>query len=458
MVIFFKLRLQILILFFGLASIENYSAQDNVVVKVHSLPSPNINCIFEYFYEEGWKNLTSKSFEQGDKISLNIKFEHTGQYRIRMASNPEHWGDFIVDISKGNSPALNIEVNYNDLKKQPIRIDTSKEHDAYSSLMIAYNSLSLNPDSLERNSLDYLKKEREFYSLCEKTRAEFPGTYTGDVLAKVLGAPIAPFWKFPAPSVDSLRAYNAKHGLDYLNLTNHDVFHHIGFVRKLNLHFNYFFEQKITEQYIDQVMVKALADDNATTFLFKFLLDKMIAYKDENGLSYLITWYSSDCAEGDLLNDATKNLLHALENCKPGNKVEMLTLPDINGRLIAMSDIVAKNKITLLLFWKSSCSHCKEFEPVLEGIYEKYHPLGVEVYAIGTDKQQEAWQSEMKIRTSAWPSVFLAFTARKDFSKRFPVPSTPTLIAVDQNGKILRRMIMRSKLESILDEMLTEIK
>jgi len=57
-----------------------------------------------------------------------------------------------------------------------------------------------------------------------------------------------------------------------------------------------------------------------------------------------------------------------------------------------------------------------------------------------------------------WPSVFLEYAARKDFSKRFPVPSTPTIIAIDQNGKILRRLVQRSKIESIILEMFEEIK
>ncbi len=433
-------------------------AQNNVEVTIHSLPSTNINCIFEYFQEESWKNLTSKSFEQGEKILFSIKFNHTGQYRIRLSSDPERWGDFIVDTSKNNEPAVSIDVNYTDLKKQPLRINSSKENDAYCLLMTAYNNFSLNPDSLGRKSLNYLQREKEFFMLCEKIRTDFPGTFSGDVLTNVLGSPIAPIWKWPNPAVDSLLVYNAKHALDNLQLTNQDVFHHIGFVRKLNLHFNYFFELRITEQYIDQLMVKALADDYAASFMFKFLLDKMIQYKEENGLAYLITWYSTDCAESEMMNDATKNLLQALEKCKPGNQVEMLTLPDISGKQISMAKLVEKNKITLLLFWKSSCSHCKEFEPVLEELYKKYHPLGVEVYAIGTDKQQEAWQAELENRTPPWPSVFLSFSARKDFSKRFPVPSTPMLIAIDQNGKILRRMIMRSQLESILDEMLLEVR
>jgi len=53
-------------------------------------------------------------------------------------------------------------------------------------------------------------------------------------------------------------------------------------------------------------------------------------------------------------------------------------LPGPDGQLISLSEVCAKNKLALLPFWRSTCSHCKEFEPVLAELYKKYHPLGVE--------------------------------------------------------------------------------
>jgi hypothetical protein len=76
------------------------------------------------------------------------------------------------------------------------------------------------------------------------------------------------------------------------------------------------------------------------------------------------------------------------------------------------------------------------------------------VYAVGTDKTQEEWLGQDKINDSPWSSVFLAYDQRKDFNKRFPVPSTPTLIAVDKNGVVLKRLITRSKIESEIKELL----
>ncbi|MFM7813633.1 MAG: TlpA family protein disulfide reductase, partial [Flavobacteriales bacterium] len=148
----------------------------------------------------------------------------------------------------------------------------------------------------------------------------------------------------------------------------------------------------------------------------------------------------------------------ALEHCEPGKTIEFLTLPDLNGQLISSREIFAQHEVTFIMFWRAGCSHCREFEPVLESMYEKYHAQGLGVYAIGTDKTEEEWRQQATANHSPWTSVFLSFDQRKDFNKRFPVPSTPTLIAVNKDGVIMRRMILRSKIEDWILELLEEAK
>jgi thiol-disulfide isomerase/thioredoxin len=201
-------------------------------------------------------------------------------------------------------------------------------------------------------------------------------------------------------------------------------------------------------------MKKSLVNESMTSYMFKFLLDKMIGFRSEPGLSYLITWYADDCTEEGHMEDNTRNLLIALDKVKPGKTIEFLTLPDASGKMISSKKVFEENKMTILLFWRANCSHCREFEPKLEEYYALYHAKGLGVYAIGTDKTQEEWLAQDKINESPWPSVFLTMDQRKDFNKRFPVPSTPTLIAVDSKGVVVKRLITRSKIEAEIKEML----
>jgi glutathione peroxidase-family protein len=110
------------------------------------------------------------------------------------------------------------------------------------------------------------------------------------------------------------------------------------------------------------------------------------------------------------------------------------------------------------MFWKGTCSHCREFYPELRKIYDKYKSQGVTIYGVGTDKDQSDWRAQAAGNNSPWPDVYLTYENRNEFSKRFPVSGTPTFMAVDRNGKILRRMMMRSKLDEEISKLLSELK
>ncbi len=349
---------------------------------------------------------------------------------------------------------IELTLEYTQLKGHPVKLYESAEQNAYMDIIPKFNEVSLNKDSLDRFALPYQLREQTFAQACEEIAARYPGTFTATLLAKV--APAAVYTGNPdfAQNADTLTRFTAMHVMDNMPIQHPDLLHHIAFIRRINLAYQYFEKTKQPEPYIDALMKKVLVSENMTSYMFKFLLDKMITFRNEQGLSYLITWYADDCTEEGHMEENTRNLLTALDNCKPGKTIEFLTLPDVNGKMIASKKVFAENKVTIILFWRANCSHCKEFEPKLEEFYAQYHSKGLGVYAIGTDKTQEEWAVQDKLNVSPWPSVFLSYDQRKDFNKRFPVPSTPTLLAVDQHGVVLKRLITRSKIESEIKELL----
>lgn len=424
--------------------------------KIDGLPVQKGIIILEYWNEDSWKQCANGTFDNEGKFAIPNKCSHAGQYRLRLSADPKRWADFLlIENQTVNDLHLQIE----DFKMRALKIGGTKEMQGYYSTMESYANFLLNPDSLKRNSRERLLMETAFSKQMQNARSNsFPQTITADVVIPCITRPICPLLENENIPIDSVLQWYAKYGLDNIPFKDPRILKHFGLVRSLNYHFQYFFDNNKIMEYIDQVMVKAMANEEVEAFVFRFLLDKMLDYKSEEGLSHLLTWYVSDCTDNTHVEDATKNLITALEKNKPGSTIENLKLPRLEDeKIVELKEVYSENKITILMFWRSNCSHCKEFEPELQSIYKKYHSQGIEVYAIGTDKTQDDWLVSAKEKNSPWIHVFLSYDSRKDFSKRFPVPSTPTLIAVDQNGKILRRVIMRSKLEETLEEMLKEI-
>lgn len=429
-------------------------SQTPVAVKVNGLQAPTVTMIVEYFSEDNWKNLQIIKDPQNGTYAGRVNFPHDGQYRLRFSSDPKRWCEFLVVRNDLPASGIEITLEYTQLKGHPIKLYNSPEQIAYTQLIAKFNEVSLNRDSLDRFGLEYQLREQAFAVLCREIIEKYPQTFTSALLAKA--APAALYTGDPefVQNPDSLTRFTALHVMDGMPVQHPDLLHHIAFVRRINLAYQYFEKTKQPELYIDALMKGVLASETMTAYMFKFLLDKMISFRNEPGLSYLITWYADDCTEEGHMEENTRNLLVALDNCKPGKSIEFLTLPDASGKSIASKKVFLENKVTILLFWRANCSHCKEFEPRLEELYAQYHSLGLGVYAIGTDKTQEEWVVQDKINDSPWPSVFLAYDQRKDFSKRFPVPSTPTLLAVDENGIVLRRLITRSKIEAEIKDLL----
>jgi thiol-disulfide isomerase/thioredoxin len=424
---------------------------------ISQIPPPvNGNVILEYWKDDGWKQLSNIPINSNGAFTTNVQFIHRGQYRIRLSSNPNKWGDFIINPSTLPKTGISFNVAFNDLASRPIRVIDDKENVAYVELMAEYSAMLARTEGMKEKPEEKLREEKAFSEKCGQIKELHKGTFAADVVASIFYKLSAPAWEIKPFVLDSVISYNMDHGMDKVPFLNPEILNHYALVRTLNEYYYPFNERNKAPQYIDEVMMKGSGDDVVNAFLFKFILDKMIDYKCEEGLAYLITWYATDCTENSLVSDATKNLLKALENCKPGNTIQSLTLPNLKGEMVSMESIYKKNKVTIIMFWRGNCSHCKEFEPLLEDIYSRYHSKGLEVYAIGTDNEEKPWRDQATLNNSPWPSVYLARESRKDFNKKYPVPSTPTLIAVDQNGVILRRLIMRSKLEDVLKELMPQ--
>ena len=430
------------------------NAQTPIAVKVNGLQAPTVTMIVEYFAEDNWKNLQTIKDPQNGTYAGKVSFPHDGQYRFRFSSDPKRWCEFLIVRNDIPVNGIELTLDYTKLMGHPVKLYESNEQNAYMELIPKFNEVTLNKDSLDRFGLQYQQREQAFAKSCSEIAVKFPNTFTANLLARAAPAVIYTGNPDFAQNADSLTRFTALHFMDNMPIQHPDLLHHIAFVRRINLAYQYFEKTKQPDPYIDALMKKALISESMTTYAFKFLLDKMISFRNEPGLSYLITWYADDCTEEGHMEENTRNLLIALDNCKPGKTIEFLTLPDANGKMISSKKVFAENKVTILLFWRANCSHCKEFEPKLEEYYAQYHSNGLGVFAIGTDKTKEEWLVQDKLNESPWSSVFLAYDQRKDFSKRFPVPSTPTLIAVDQNGVVLKRLITRSKIETEIKELL----
>lgn len=428
-----------------------------VKAKFTALPAvPGNKMVLEYMNGDQWKQIENKPIADNGEVTYVFTPPSYGQYRFRMPGpNNTQWSDFIISQGKKEPLQFSFDIVFTSMKGNPLKVDNSPENKLYFELITLYQSFDSRRQDKLANKEELLLLQQKLNALSRKMAAENKGTFTGDIVADLVYQPMRE--DYPIEKTDGLNdsLFYAKFGISKLPYYETAALCHNLFIRSLERYFKHFHNEKNEAsdiEFMDGVMLRSGGNEEVDAFLFKYLLDKMLGYKNESGLSHLLSHYAQDCAESHANQSQTDMLVKALNEVAPGKKVHSLSLPDIQGKGISLHEVCKKNDMTLMLFWKSSCNHCEEFKPILRKLYDQYHQKGLEVYAVSIDKEKVEWENYVKAHPQPWKDTFLAYDKRKEFNQYFPVPSTPTLIALDKEGKVITRLIVRGKIEDYLKD------
>jgi thiol-disulfide isomerase/thioredoxin len=422
-------------------------------VVLHLPPQSEEKIVLEYWVGEKWQQITALQLGEGHRFSLPTNAPTSSQCRVRAWNQNQKWNDFVLPAANSGEKNLELNLDFNTMNGTPARVSGSRENDAYFQLLSAQKALQNLRDSLAGKQPEITAAaEKNFSDLCTRISQQYKGSFSGDIVANLLWNPI----KGPEEAALSANAFVIKHSLERAPFLDERILYHNGFVKLLHRYYNYFDVRSAegSQQYLDNIMERRNGNEKVNSFLFSFLMNKMLDQKDENGLTHLLKWYAPDCSDASPVPAYTKNLVEALRHCTPGNTVAELQLKDVQGKNVSLSETCRNQKVTLMLFWRSNCEHCREFEPVLEALYQAYKPYGLEVYAVSIDKNKNDWEKHLAEHPVPWPSVWLSEEEREAFSKHFPTPSTPALIALDAQRKVLSRLLVRHQLEDFLREKL----
>ncbi|MFM7683803.1 MAG: TlpA family protein disulfide reductase [Bacteroidota bacterium] len=448
------MKLQNLIILF-IALPKLFFGQFSLSLKVKNLPANVSNKIFfECFEKDKWANtptsLATLELSSENKLTIPFSPQHNGQYRIRFSGPGKCWTDFWIDLKELPKTTI-LDIDYTQLKGLPSMLHTSETQYLYKKLGAAYAKTQWSYDSLKSiTNSNFIEAQNRFNAGLKELTSDCNANPT----CKSIFAPLFERNTFkPLQSKQDTSNY-LNLFLNEIDFSQTEILFHFAAIRSLNQYLNelkYLRKENYMTYYVDQVVGRLAENKEVNQFIHSFILDKILDFKDEKALNYYLNNYIEGCADHSLSNN-TQSLIESLKACEPGKKVIELKYPNSSGQNISLESVFRKNKITLLLFWRSNCSHCEEFHPMLQNIYTKYKPLGLEVYAISIDKNIDDWKNHLIAKPAPWINVFAPLKDRNTLAKNFPSPSTPTLIALDNKGRVISRLIVRSNLENFLEE------
>lgn len=196
---------------------------------------------------------------------------------------------------------------------------------------------------------------------------------------------------------------------------------------------------KIKNDYLKKVvedknppMAKAIASTmiSGRDYTSDQILAKLKEYKKDIGNSDYITYYEKMLNEFKTMEDNAKTVT-------VGSSFKDVVGKDRNGNEIKLSDLVAKNKYTILEFWASWCGPCRGEIPNLKKAYAKYHGKGLEILSVSLDSKDSAWLKAMDDEKTTWPNVLIDGEFQNPQVVNYGITGIPASYLIDQNGKII---------------------
>lgn len=145
--------------------------------------------------------------------------------------------------------------------------------------------------------------------------------------------------------------------------------------------------------------------------------------------------------------------LEILENTAVGKKFTDFELPTPDGKALKLSEVVSKNKYTLVDFWASWCAPCRAEMPAVKAAFDKYAEKGFGIVGISLDNDENAWKQSIKDMNMTWTHMSDLKGVDCEAALLYGIQSIPYTLLIDQDGTILARNIRGEAFEKKLEEL-----
>jgi cytochrome c biogenesis protein CcmG/thiol:disulfide interchange protein DsbE len=114
-----------------------------------------------------------------------------------------------------------------------------------------------------------------------------------------------------------------------------------------------------------------------------------------------------------------------------------ISLKDINGKLVNVSDYSKKGKIVIVSFWATWCTPCKKELNNINELYEEWKTkYDVIVVAVTIDNARNVMKVKPYVDGQAWPFDIL-LDVNSDMMRAMNVVNPPHTFLLDKTGNIV---------------------
>ena len=191
------------------------------------------------------------------------------------------------------------------------------------------------------------------------------------------------------------------------------------------------------------------AKTHSNSNLSPWALYQISSYSDFNILKPIYDKFSEKVKQSYFSEDL-KFILDEMSKTAIGAKAPEFTLPNTEGDNTSLSSF--KGKLVLLDFWSPMCFYCRQENPHIVKLYEKYKGKDFEIIGINVEGKQDLdiWKLVIEEDKLIYPQLLDSI----GIADVYKVKNTPYNVLIDANGIIVAKDLHEEALDNKLEELL----
>ncbi|GAB2993613.1 TlpA disulfide reductase family protein [Cyclobacterium sediminis] len=212
--------------------------------------------------------------------------------------------------------------------------------------------------------------------------------------------------------------------------------------------------QQIREQAVEMGMnqaerIKGVIAEAEGSFAALAGIGMLDPGKDFNFMDSVVTALGDQYPDMKLINtwEQELNEMRALSIGQPAPEI---SLPNPEGEIINLSDL--RGKYVMVDFWAGWCKPCRDENPNVVRLYEKYKAEGFEVFGVSLDRTREMWTKAIEEDGLTWTQVSDLKYFNSTAAATYQINAIPATYMIDPDGNIMAKDLRGKSLERKLAE------
>ncbi|MCP4265636.1 MAG: redoxin domain-containing protein [Candidatus Brocadiaceae bacterium] len=445
-------------------------AQKNHILSgtITNIPIGTSKLVYLYLYfGDELSVFTSASIDKQGGFSIELdETLKQGMYKIGF----DHVNS--ANIVLTGEEEIVINADYQKLKDDKILVTNSKENEAYNILIneckqLSGKIVSLNIEKSQISTIDphFVRKtkilEDKISMLIEGhnvnllfMKENYPGTFMAEVLISLSFLPRLTDHPELSAGYDNEQAFMHDYFFEFVDFTDKRIIYNPFLAQKYVTYLEQYTHQTLEGlmESVDLILSKTEANNTVREFTLEQLINIFNKRGPAEMAEYVIDDYIDGCTVP--ISKRMSKKIENVERLRVGHIAPEIVSKDPDGNMIALSDLLKKNKVVMLYFWASWCHVCEEENSNILRLYKKFRDKGFDIYTFAFDSDKAQWLMAINEHQFTWTNVSDLKEWDSDVVGIYNVCGTPTIYILDNKGRILSKNLRGKSLEKKLNELL----